>query len=133
MFTQRKNIAQSTAEYVIVLGLIVGAVVAMQTYIKRGMQGRIRDAVDSTDNANQTVFKFNGNQYEPYYLRSSFNTSTDSDKTEDMAEGGKVDRTGISEKTNRSGDQWIDLGGAENDNAGGDDNASGGASAGNGS
>ena len=47
MLRHRK--AQSTAEYVIVLGLIVAAVIAMQTYVKRGLQGRIRDAVDYSE------------------------------------------------------------------------------------
>ena len=31
------NKAQSTAEYAIVLALVVGAVVAMQIYVKRGL------------------------------------------------------------------------------------------------
>ncbi len=32
--------AQSTAEYAILIALVVGAVVAMQTYVKRGIQAR---------------------------------------------------------------------------------------------
>lgn len=36
--------AQSTAEYAILIGLVVAAVIAMQTYVKRGFQGRMKDA-----------------------------------------------------------------------------------------
>lgn len=42
----RNKRAQSTAEYAILIGLIVAAAVGMQTYIKRGLQGRARDATD---------------------------------------------------------------------------------------
>ena len=38
--------AQSTAEYAILIGLVVGALVLIQTYVKRGIQGRFKDASD---------------------------------------------------------------------------------------
>jgi hypothetical protein len=37
---------QSTAEYAIVIALIIGAVIATQNYVKRGLQGRIKDGLD---------------------------------------------------------------------------------------
>ena len=37
-----RNKAQTTLEYVVLFGVIVAALVAMQVYLKRGMQGRIR-------------------------------------------------------------------------------------------
>ena len=37
---------QNTAEYAILIGVIVAAAIAMQIYIRRGMQARIKDAVD---------------------------------------------------------------------------------------
>ena len=81
--------AQSTAEYVIVLGLIVAAVMAMQTYVKRGFQGRIKDAVDYTDagGAGASSVNFATKQYEPYYLSSSFNSNRNSTDNENMADG----------------------------------------------
>lgn len=45
MFLRRKK-AQSTAEYAIIIAIVVGALVAMQVYVKRGMQGRFKDAVE---------------------------------------------------------------------------------------
>lgn len=38
---------QNTAEYAILIGLVIAAVIAMQTYAKRGLQGRVYDASDS--------------------------------------------------------------------------------------
>ena len=37
-----RNKAQTTLEYVVLFGVIVAALVAMQVYLKRGMQGRMR-------------------------------------------------------------------------------------------
>lgn len=100
--------AQSTAEYVIVLGLIVAAVVAMQTYVKRGLQGRIRDAVDYVDNSNEAgVVAFSGGQYEPYYLGSNFDTDRNSRETEELLEGGAVHREVTNDHSERTGHQQI--------------------------
>ena len=102
--------AQSTAEYVVVLGLIVAAVVAMQTYIKRGFQGRIRQAVDYVGYAGEAgngVVDFSGNQYEPYYLSSGFSTNRSDDGTQNLFIEGAVNRTS-NEVTTRAGNQIID-------------------------
>ncbi len=42
--TLRNRKAQSTAEYAILIGLVVAAAITIQTYVKRGLQGRVRDA-----------------------------------------------------------------------------------------
>ena len=67
--------AQNTAEYAIVLGLVVGAIVAMQVYVKRGLQGRFKQAVDKYNNTS-IIDGWGGvdysKQYEPYYLESDF-------------------------------------------------------------
>jgi hypothetical protein len=42
MFKNKK--AQNTAEYAILIALVVGGVIAMQTYAQRTFQGRLRDA-----------------------------------------------------------------------------------------
>lgn len=41
-----KSVGQSTTEYAVLLAVVVAALVAMQVYIKRGIQGRIRDLSD---------------------------------------------------------------------------------------
>lgn len=79
MFIYLNKKAQSTAEYVIVLGLIVAAVVAMQTYVKRGLQGKMKDATDYNDPSARGVFTTK--QYEPGYVQSSFQDVRSSDET----------------------------------------------------
>ena len=63
---------QSTAEYAILIALVVAAVIAMQTYAKRALQAKVRDAVvymDAQANMGNTL------QYEPYYLVSNFDVT----------------------------------------------------------
>ncbi|MDP2941490.1 MAG: hypothetical protein Q8N85_04485 [Candidatus Omnitrophota bacterium] len=100
--------AQSTAEYVIVLGLIIAAVVAMQTYIKRGFQARIKDAVDFNDQGNQIVNEVaqldTTGQYEPYYLRSNFTRDRTSNETENLEASGASTRN-VSELSTSHGYQ----------------------------
>ena len=60
--------AQSMAEYAILVALVVSIVVGMQVYVRRGMQGRLRDASDSVIAAiNQGGGFSYANQYEPPY------------------------------------------------------------------
>ena len=45
MFKERK--AQSTLEYAVIVAVVIGALLAMQVYIKRGVQGRLRSSTDN--------------------------------------------------------------------------------------
>jgi len=44
MLKRRKG--QSTLEYAVIIAVVVGALLAMQIYMKRGVQGRLRGAAD---------------------------------------------------------------------------------------
>lgn len=93
---------QSTAEYAILFGLVVGALVAMQVYIRRGLQGRVKDAVDFTGSGGTVAgdqMVFSGTQYEPYYTISSTQNQASNTKTEDIAEGGAVTRSEDAQST----------------------------------
>lgn len=59
----RKN-GQSLYEFAIVLALVVAAFVSMQVYIKRAMQGRLRDLGD----------QISTRQYQPGNITSSYVT-----------------------------------------------------------
>lgn len=63
--------AQQTAEYALLISLVVAAVIAMQTYAQRTLQARIRGA--SQYLTNKTGALGTEVQYEPYYLRSDYN------------------------------------------------------------
>ena len=68
---------QHLSEYALIFSLIFAALIAMQTYIKRGLQGRYRDATDIVGSALRTA-KGDSSlalQYEPYYVESNINTT----------------------------------------------------------
>jgi len=68
--------AQNTAEYAILISLVVAGIIAMQTYAQRSLQARVRDAgkylADQTNTMNDGSV-----QYEPYYLSTIYNIDTD--------------------------------------------------------
>jgi hypothetical protein len=45
-FNQRRKKGQSTLEYAILIIIILGALLSIQVYIKRGIQGRLKRATD---------------------------------------------------------------------------------------
>ncbi|UCB56774.1 MAG: hypothetical protein JSV30_06170 [Candidatus Omnitrophota bacterium] len=111
---------QSTAEYAIVIGLIIGAVIGMQTYVKRGVQARVKDAVDGfatradhKANFGAGDISYNFTDYknaqigetaqgDVKYLKSRDTTSTigtGTTATEQMEKGGKVTRTSTTIQT----------------------------------
>jgi len=96
---------QNTAEYAILIGVIVAAAIAMQIYIRRGMQARVKDAVDYTMTADTSNTLFKENQYEPYYMQTNYQTAQQGQTAEELQVGGGVVRTSISDSTQRTGNQ----------------------------
>ncbi len=45
-FNNRRKKGQSTLEYAILIIIIIGALLSIQVYIKRGVQGRLKSATD---------------------------------------------------------------------------------------
>ena len=86
---RRISKGQSTAEYAILLALVVGAVISMQVYVQRAIKGRIRDAVAvyMLNNASGTGNLGNTAQYEPYYLETDFYVTRDSADTQFLKGG----------------------------------------------
>lgn len=93
---------QSTAEYAIVIGLVIAAAVAMQVYVKRGLQGKIKDATDYTDASAGAVVGAT-KQYEPYYQESNLTSTHQATSGENTATGGAVTRTLTSDRSTRTG------------------------------
>lgn len=67
---------QNTAEYAILIALVVGAVIAMQTYVQRAMNGRVLDTTKYMAAATSNVTG-NETQYEPYYTNQYYDTGKD--------------------------------------------------------
>ena len=71
-----KRRAQSTLEYALVIAVVVGALVAMQVYVKRGVQGRLKSAADDI-----------GEQYSPGNTTGTVTVSTITSTTESLDSG----------------------------------------------
>ncbi len=102
----RNKNGQNTAEYALLLGLVVAAAIAMQTYVKRNLQGGLKYAVDRGLKQSDSA----AGQYEPYYLQSDFQTTVgEHTNSEQSVTGGGVERTFASQsapkKTTRTGYQ----------------------------
>ena len=74
MLIKRK--AQSTLEYALIIAVVVGALVAMQVYVKRGLQGRYKSAADDM-----------GEQYSPGYTTGVTTVHSTSSTQENLADG----------------------------------------------
>jgi len=46
MRSKNRYKGQSTLEYAVITAVVVGALLAIQIYMKRGMQGKLRDSTD---------------------------------------------------------------------------------------
>jgi Flp pilus assembly pilin Flp len=66
--------AQNTAEYALLIALVVAGVIAMQTYAQRAMQARIHDASTYMSQTTNTIGS--STQYEPYYMQSDYNVNS---------------------------------------------------------
>jgi len=88
--------AQSIGEYPILLVVIVGAALAMQVYLKRSLNAKMKDAGDaltsvSGDITGEGVILGTTPQYEPYYLQSRDNTSDNTSKDSTQTTPEKTD------------------------------------------
>ncbi len=95
---------QSTLEYAILIAVVVGGLIGMQTYVKRGLQGRLRDAADDI-----------GSQYSPGNVSGTFTTTLDNSTTETVKDGvtttkfdSEQTRTGSETVADLSSEEWPD-------------------------
>lgn len=56
----RKKTAQTTLEYAVLVVVVIGALLAIQTYLKRGIEGKIKG---STDDISSEQFEMNATTY----------------------------------------------------------------------
>ena len=113
MRQMRNQRGQSTAEYAIVLGVVLAALVGMQIYVKRGAQARVKLGVDQFTQAGTVALPWiksisttdsvtlpsgatdvklitptggetADGQYEPYYAESKYQVARRSPVTEEV-------------------------------------------------
>lgn len=87
----RKRKGQSTVEYALIIGVIVAALVGMQTFVKRGLQARYHDGIGFL--TTQTSEIGSTNQYEPYYSDSNYAVTQARNENEAVADRGKTTKT----------------------------------------
>ena len=87
---RRLRKGQSTAEYAIVIGLVIAAAIAMQVYVRRSIQGKMKDAADYNDES-ATMMKTT--QYEPdYQTTEGMVTTRDATEVATTSQGGGIVR-----------------------------------------
>ena len=90
-----KERAQSTLEYAVLIGVIVAGLIAMQVYLKRGFQGKLREGADSM-----------GEQFSPGYTNYSYSTNSFTNSLEVLAN--EVTTTTLrTQQTNRIGNEQV--------------------------
>lgn len=95
MFRVRAR-GQSTLEYVILIGFIVAALIAMGVYMKRGVQGRLRESTDQI-----------GEQYSAGNVEAEYTTKTDVEQVENMIAGGQTTTSIIKNESAKTGQETI--------------------------
>lgn len=93
---------QNTAEYAILIALVVAAAVGMQTYIKMSLQGKVKDALDAKGTSltvGNNTFSFTGNLFEPAPINSTLQTTSQRSYNETLGARGSVTKTGVLEQT----------------------------------
>ena len=82
---KRKNKGQSTLEYAVLIIIIIGALLSIQVYIKRGIQGRLKSATDDI-----------GDQFSPGNTYVNKHTVTNAQETQssNQATGSRTELTG---------------------------------------
>ncbi|MFA5357040.1 MAG: hypothetical protein WC301_06560 [Candidatus Omnitrophota bacterium] len=101
---------QNIAEYSILIALVIAAAVAMQVYVKRGLQGRVADAVDHAPDVNLAgeeidagTIQFTTKQYEPYYVDTDLTRGTEREVAETGSARGGVAKTITKDEQTRTG------------------------------
>ena len=109
----RNKKAQNTAEYAILISLVVAGIIAMQTYAQRALQARVRDAGQYLSDAGGTMLDSTV-QYEPYYLSTNYEVTRNEEETQ-ILDNETISQTTDSTRTRAEGgyqvstynaDQW---------------------------
>ena len=105
---RRLRKGQSTMEYAVVIGLVIAAAVGMQIYVKRGLQAKIKGAVDYNDSTAGSYGVGTG-QYEPnYQTETAMRTTRNATERATTTTGGALSRVIVgNEVSNKTGTSTI--------------------------
>jgi len=93
--------AQSVAEYSVCLALVLAALLGMQFYVKRGLQGRYKEVIDHTAKqaASAAGLATSPKQYEPYYVQDQFTVGQYQTTNEAISYEGQTNRDFLKDST----------------------------------
>ncbi|MBM3250503.1 MAG: class III signal peptide-containing protein [Candidatus Omnitrophica bacterium] len=95
MFIRKKK-GQTTLEYAILIGVVAAALIAMQVYLKRGYQGKLRASADDM-----------GDQFSPELTTYTFTTNSLTNSNEAVGSG-TTTTTINNQFSNRYGNEEVD-------------------------
>jgi len=95
MFCARTK-GQTTLEVVILIGFVVAALIAMGVYMKRGIQGRLRESTDQI-----------GEQYSAGNVNSNYTTTTGMTQVETLTAKGATTTDIQRNKQTKTGSETI--------------------------
>ena len=104
-FNKRNKKGQGMLEYAVLIVIVIGALISIQQYMKRGFQGRFRTSIDDI-----------GEQYDPRFASTNIvyelSSNTDTDMKTDAKSDGSGYWTNRIDKTRSSEGKkgWLDLG-----------------------
>lgn len=81
----RNKKGQNTAEYALLIALVVAGIIAMQQYAQRALQARVRDAGVYMATSTNTIGT--SAQYEPYYMQSNYDVTRESTDNKRLGAG----------------------------------------------
>ena len=94
---------QNIAEYSVLIAIVIAAAVGMQVYVKRGLQGKMKDVVDSAPSVqvDGTTIDFKTKQYEPSFTASAGVVNSPRSLAETHSARGGIERNEIVENQAR--------------------------------
>lgn len=95
-FNNRRKKGQSTLEYAVLIIIIIGALLSIQVYIKRGIQGRLKSSADEV-----------GDQFSPGNMNVITRTTTTSSTNQLFQAGVSTTNMLAPETTNTSSNAQI--------------------------
>jgi hypothetical protein len=95
----RNKTAQNTAEYAILISLVVAGIIAMQTYAQRALQARVRDAGHYLSTSGGNLMSDDTVQYEPYYLSTNYTVTRNEEETQTL--GNQLTRQAVNSNRTR--------------------------------
>ncbi|RJP27418.1 MAG: class III signal peptide-containing protein [Candidatus Omnitrophota bacterium] len=102
MFIHLNKRGQSTLEYALIIAVIIAALIAMQTYFKRGLQGRLKQASDDVGEQFSS-----GASYYDYTTQTSISSNEEVKPGVDDTSRGGITQTDTTQNVTRTGTEHV--------------------------